>query len=69
MKTQNPASDPVLLSGKATSNWLKRQPLFLLPGGDNDDDSDGSSSNFVTSFTEEMAVRGWSAEMFEQITY
>jgi hypothetical protein len=67
----NPAApDPVLLLGKATSNWLKRQQLLLLSGcGSDDDDNDNSdgssSSDFVASFTEEMAVRGWTAEMFE----
>ena len=63
---QNPAPDPVLLLGKAASNWLKRNQLCLLPGCDDGDSSSGSSSDFVASFRDEMAVRGWPSDMFEQ---
>jgi hypothetical protein len=61
----NPAPDPVLLLGKAASNWLKRHDLFVLPGCDTDDDSSScNGSNFVASYRDEMAIRGWTTEMF-----
>ena len=64
----NPAPDPVLLLGKATSNWLKCQGLFLLPSYDNADDSDSScsTSDSVVTYREEMALRGWSSDMLER---
>ena len=52
----NPAPDPVLLLGKAASNWMKCQVLFLLPGCDISNDS---GLDFVKLFREEMAMRGW----------
>jgi hypothetical protein len=33
----NPAPDPVLLLGKAASNWLKRHGLVVLPSSDTND--------------------------------
>ena len=67
---KNPAPDPVLLLGKATStsNWLKCQGLFLLPSYDNADDSDSScsTSDSVVSYREEMALRGLSFDILER---
>ena len=64
----NPAPDPVLLLGKATSNWLKCQGLFLLPSYDNghDYDSSCSTSDSVVSYLEEMALRGLSFDILER---
>ena len=63
----NPAPDPVLLLGKAASNWLKRQGLFVLPGCNDDDDNDNSSccssSSFVASRRQdEKDIQGWSTK-------
>jgi hypothetical protein len=71
----NPAPDPVLLLAKATSNWLKRQCLPILPSGsnddsddsaneydDDDDDDDSGSSygpDYVASWHQEAIMRGW----------
>ena len=58
----NPAPDPVLLLGKAASNWLKRQELNILPGcdGSDDDHSDcscTSSDDTTAPLRDEMDVR------------
>jgi hypothetical protein len=52
--SKNPIPDPVLLLAKSTSNWLKRQSLFILPGCDSD-----SSSDSVASEHAEAVMRGW----------
>ena len=59
---ENPAPDPVLLLGKAASNWLNRQGIFVLPGCD-EDESSSDSSDFVASLRDEFALRGWSYGM------
>ena len=61
--TNNPAPDPVLLLGKAASNWLRLHGLSVLPRYDEDDSrssSSGSSSDSAASLRDELAVRGWS---------
>jgi hypothetical protein len=74
---ENPAPDPALLLGKAASNWLKCHEMVVLPACVGDDDSSSSASSsissrrssdsgFVASFKQEMVVRGWSSDMFEQ---
>jgi hypothetical protein len=74
---ENPAPDPALLLGKAASNWLKCHEMVVLPACVGDDDSSSSCSSsissrcssdsgFVASFKQEMVVRGWSSDMFEQ---
>jgi hypothetical protein len=66
---KNPAPDPVLLLGKATSNWLKCHQMVVLPAYDSDDDSSctGSSDSYdVVSFAKEMAIRGWSSDTLER---
>ena len=62
----NPAPDPVLLLGKAASNWLKRQKLNILPGcdGSDDDNSRCNSSKFTASLCDEIEMRGWSTDVF-----
>ena len=40
--------------------------MCLLPGCDDGDSSSGSSSDFVASLRDEMAVREWPSDMFEQ---
>jgi hypothetical protein len=76
-ENENPAPDPALLLGKAASNWLKCHKMVVLPACVGDDDSSSSfsssissrrssDSGFVASFKQEMVVRGWSSDMFEQ---
>ena len=43
VQQNHPPSDPVLLLGKAASNWLKLQGLIVLPGCDADESSSDSS--------------------------
>ena len=61
--TNNPAPDPVLLLGKAASNWLRFHGLSVLPGYDGDyssSSSSDSSSDSAASLRDELVVRGWS---------
>ena len=56
----NPAPDPILLLAKATSNWLKRHQIEILPAcGDADSDSSNCTDSFA-SVSEEEKIRGWS---------
>ena len=60
----------MLLLGKAASNWLKRQGIFLLPGCD-EDESTGStgsdtSSNFVAPSRDEFAVHEMSYDLIRR---
>ena len=65
----NPAPDPVLLVGRAASNWLKCQRLNLLPSRNiGCAGSNSSGSNSVASFREEMTKRrGWTSNILEQL--
>ena len=54
---KHPAPDPVLLCGKATCNWLKRLNTPFLAACD--DSSTSDSADYVATYEEEKAVRGW----------
>jgi hypothetical protein len=62
----HPAPDPVLLCGKATCNWLKSINLPFLAGCD-DDESKSDSADFIATFEEEAAIRGWTTETCTEI--
>jgi hypothetical protein len=58
----------VLLLGKAASNWLRRQGIFLLPGCD-EDESTGSSDtsfDFVAPPCDEFAVHEMSYDLIRR---
>ena len=55
---KHPAPDPALLCGKATCNWLKRMKTPFLAGCD--DNSTSDSSDYIATYEEEAAQRGWS---------
>ena len=59
---ENPAPDPVLLLGKATSNWLKLQEICVLPACD-EDESSSDSSDLVSPSSDAFALREWSYDM------
>jgi hypothetical protein len=64
----HPAPDPVLLCGKAAKNWLKRMKTPYLAGCD--DNSTSDSLDFVATYEEEAALRGWTSttkETFKEV--
>jgi hypothetical protein len=64
----HPAPDPVLLCGKAAKNWLKRMDTPYLAGCDNNAAS--GSLDFVATYEEEAALRGWTTtttETFKEV--
>jgi hypothetical protein len=47
---KSPVPDPMLLLAKSTSIWLKRQSLFILTGGYDDDSNSSNNSSDSLSF-------------------
>ena len=61
VQQNHPPPNPVLLLGKAASNWLKLQGLFVQPGCDADESS-SDSSDFVAPLRDELAIHEMSYE-------